>query len=159
MPPRRTSLQVDVSRDLYIVCAFMYQGMPHQQAQAFTGPITHKKPYADCGAAFHCSHGRLLSALVSSMARRLLATTSRIRNEEKKETKKIARGIFRSLAPLLGTAGSLSDCGLNPTLPESDCSRRWFFAPLFWLHMFRARPIHGVCLLSQPFQCPSFGCA
>ena len=36
MPPRRTSLQVDVSRDLYIVCAFMYQGMPHQQAQAFT---------------------------------------------------------------------------------------------------------------------------
>ena len=24
---------------------------------------SHKKPYADCGAAFHCSHGRLLSAL------------------------------------------------------------------------------------------------
>ena len=103
MPPRRTSLQVDVSRDLYIVCAFMYQGMPHQQAQAFTGPITHKKPYADCGAAFHCSHGRLLSALVSSMARRLLATTSRIRNknEEKKETKKNSPGYLSlSCAPL-----------------------------------------------------------
>ena len=101
MPPRRTSLQVDVSRDLYIVCAFMYQGMPHQQAQAFTGPITHKKPYADCGAAFHCSHGRLLSALVSSMARRLLATTSRIRNEEKKGTKKNSPGYLSlSCAPL-----------------------------------------------------------
>ena len=103
MPPRRTSLQVDVSRDLYIVCAFMYQGMPHQQAQAFTGPITHKKPYADCGAAFHCSHGRLLSALVSSMARRLLATTSRIRKdrEEKKETKKNSPGyLWLSCAPL-----------------------------------------------------------
>jgi len=60
---------------------------------------THKKPSADCGAAFHCSHGRLLSALVSSMARGLLATTSRIRNDKKKEQRKIARGIFRSLAP------------------------------------------------------------
>ena len=85
---------------------------------------SHKKPYADCGAAFHCSHGRLLSALVSSMARRLLATTSRIRKEEKKETKKIARGIFRSLAPLLGTAGSLSDCGIKPTIAELNFSRR-----------------------------------
>ena len=103
MPPRRTSLQVDVSRDLYIVCAFMYQGMPHQQAQAFTGPITHKKPYADCGAAFHCSHGRLLSALVSSMARRLLATTSRIRNEEKKETKKNSPGYLSLSCASLGT--------------------------------------------------------
>ena len=28
-------------------------------------------------------------------------------------------------------ADSLSDCGLIPTLPEFDCSRRWFFAPLF----------------------------
>ena len=103
MPPRRTSLQVDVSRDLYIVCAFMYQGMPHQQAQAFTGPITHKKPYADCGAAFHCSHGRLLSALVSSMARRLLATTSRIRNEEKKETKNNSPGYLSLSCASLGT--------------------------------------------------------
>ena len=103
MPPRRTSLQVDVSRDLYIVCAFMYQGMPHQQAQAFTGPITHKKPSADCGAAFHCSHGRLLSALVSSMARRLLATTSRIRNEEKKETKKNSPGYLSLSCASLGT--------------------------------------------------------
>ena len=105
MPPRRTSLQVDVSRDLYIVCAFMYQGMPHQQAQAFTGPITHKKPYADCGAAFHCSHGRLLSALVSSMARRLLATTSRIRNnnEEKNQTKKNSPGYLSLSCASLGT--------------------------------------------------------
>ena len=103
MPPRRTSLQVDVSRDLYIVCAFMYQGMPHQQAQAFTGPITHKKPYADCGAAFHCSHGRLLSALVSSMARRLLATTSRIRKEEKNQTKKNSPGYLSLSCASLGT--------------------------------------------------------
>ena len=105
MPPRRTSLQVDVSRDLYLVCAFMYQGMPHQQAQAFTGPITHKKPYADCGAAFHCSHGRLLSALVSSMARRLLATTSRIRNdkEEKNQTKKNSPGYLSLSCAPLGT--------------------------------------------------------
>ena len=43
--------------------------------------------------------------------------------KRKKKQRKTARGIFRSLAPLLGTAGSLSDCGLNPTLPESDCSR------------------------------------
>ena len=105
MPPRRTSLQVDVSRDLYIVCAFMYQGMPHQQAQAFTGPITHKKPSADCGAAFHCSHGRLLSALVSSMARRLLATTSRIRDdkEEKNQTKKNSPGYLSLSCASLGT--------------------------------------------------------
>ena len=99
MPPRRTSLQVDVSRDLYIVCAFMYQGMPHQQAQAFTGPITHKKPSADCGAAFHCSHGRLLSALVSSMARRLLATTSRIGIKEKKNNNSPGY-LWLSCAPL-----------------------------------------------------------
>ena len=39
-------------------------------------------------------HGRLLSALVSSMARRLLATTSRSRNdkEEKNQTKKNSPG-------------------------------------------------------------------
>ena len=49
MPPRRTSLQVDVSRDLYIVCAFMYQGMPHQQAQAFTVAHNPQKALADCG--------------------------------------------------------------------------------------------------------------
>ena len=47
-----------------------------------------------------------------------------IKNEEKKETKKIARGIFRSLAPLLGTAGSLSDCGIKPTIAELNFSRR-----------------------------------
>ena len=45
-------------------------------------------------------------------------------NEEKKETKKIARGIFRSLAPLLGTAGSISDCGIKPTIAELNFSRR-----------------------------------
>ena len=52
MPPRRTSLQVDVSRDLYIVCAFMYQGMPHQQAQALTVAHNPLKALADSGAAF-----------------------------------------------------------------------------------------------------------
>jgi hypothetical protein len=35
-------------------------------------------------------------------------TTSRIRNKEKKETKKIARGIFRSLAPLYCLSWELS---------------------------------------------------
>ena len=51
------------------------------------------------------------SCLLSSLPWRedFLATTSRIRNEEKKETKKIARGIFRSLAPLLG----LGNCRLS----------------------------------------------
>ena len=64
MPPRRTSLQVDVSRDLYIVCAFMYQGMPHQQAQAFT--VAHNPQKALCrlwGLSLCLNHGRLLSAL------------------------------------------------------------------------------------------------
>ena len=77
----------------------------------------------------------------------------RARNKKKEKGRKNGRGIFRSLVSLSHRRESLSDCGLNPTLPESDCSRRWFFAPLFWLHMLRARPILGVCLLSQPFQC------
>ena len=94
-------------------------------------------------------HGRLLSALVSSMARRLLATTSRIRNEEKKETKKIARGIFRSLAPLLGTAGSLSDCGIKPTIAELNFSRRYFLAPLFRLHSHASGPTNSWRLLLE----------
>ena len=62
-----------------------------------------QKALADRGAASLCFHGRLLSALVSSMARRLLATTSRIRNEneEKKETKKNSSGYLSlSCAPL-----------------------------------------------------------
>ena len=126
MPPRRTSLQVDVSRDLYIVCAFMYQGMPHQQAQAFTVAHNPLKALADSGAAFHCSHGRLLSAL--SLPRRkdfwrLHFELGKVRKRKIKQ-RKIARGIFRSLAPLLGTAGSLSDCGIKPTIAELNFSRR-----------------------------------
>ena len=89
-------------------------------------------------------------------------TTSRIRNKKKEKGRKMAEVSFALLCPSRTaehSRESLSDCGLNPTLPEFDCSRRWFIAPLFWLHMLRARPILGVCLLSQPFQCPSFGCA
>ena len=66
---------------------------------------------------------------------------------------------FALLCPSWALADFPSDCGINPTLPEFDCSRRWFFEPLFWLHMLRAQPILGDCFLSQPFQCPSFGCA
>ena len=44
--------------------------------------------------------------------------------KRKKKQRKIARGIFRSLAPLLGTAGSLSDCGIKPTIAELNFSRR-----------------------------------
>ena len=44
--------------------------------------------------------------------------------KRKKKKRKIARGIFRSLAPLLGTAGSLSDCGIKPTIAELNFSRR-----------------------------------
>ena len=104
MPPRRTSLQVDVSRDLYIVCAFMYQGMPHQQAQAFTGPITHKKPSANCGAAFLClNHGRLLSAL-SPPWRKTFGDYILDRNKkEKKETKKNSAGYLSLSCASLGT--------------------------------------------------------
>ena len=72
-----------------------------------------QKALAVCGAASLCLyHGRLLSAFVSlsSMWREdFLATTSRIRNDKKKEQRKIARGIFRSLAPLLG----LGNCRLS----------------------------------------------
>ena len=66
MPPRRTSLQVDVSRVLYAVYICQYvcrgvdrvciyvkvdQGMPHQQAQALTVAHNLQKALADCGAA------------------------------------------------------------------------------------------------------------
>ena len=66
MPPRRTSLQVDVSRVLYAVYICQYvcrvvdrvwihvqvdQGMPHQQAQAFTVAHNPQKALAVCGAA------------------------------------------------------------------------------------------------------------
>ena len=81
-----------------------------------------QKALADWGAASH--YLAPWETPASSMARIDLATTSRIRNEEKIEAKKIARGIFRSLAPLLGTAGSLSDCGIEPTIPELNFSRR-----------------------------------
>ena len=65
-----------------------------------------QKALADCGAAslFVLNHGRLPPL----PWREDSPTTSRIRNTEKKETKKIARDIFRSLAPLLGTAPALS---------------------------------------------------
>ena len=42
----------------------------------------------------------------------------------KRKQRKIARDILRSLAPLLGTAGSLSDCGIKPTIAELNFSRR-----------------------------------
>ena len=84
-----------------------------------------QKALADSGAAFLSVLTMGDSCLLSLLhGARFLATTSRIRNEEKKETKKIARGIFRSLAPLLGTAGSLSDCGIKPTIAELNFSRR-----------------------------------
>ena len=66
MPPRRTSLQVDVSRVLYAVYICQYvcrvvdrvwihvqvdQGTPHQQAQAFTVAHNPQKALAVCGAA------------------------------------------------------------------------------------------------------------
>ena len=57
--------------------------------------------------------------------------------------RKNGRGIFRSLVSLSHRRESLSDCGLSPTLPEFDCSRRWLFAPLFWLHMLLGERIHA----------------
>ena len=98
--------------------------MPHQQQKALALTVAHnpQKALADWGAASH--YLAPWETPASSMARIDLAITSRIRNEEKKETKKIARGIFRSLAPLLGTAGSLSDCGIKPTIAELNFSRR-----------------------------------
>ena len=63
--------------------------------------------------------------------------------KRKRREEKNGRGIFRSLVSL--------------SLPEFDCSRRWFIAPLFWLHMLWARPNLGVCFLSQPFQCWQLG--
>ena len=112
MPPRRTSLQVDVSRDLYIVGAFMYQGMPHQQAQAFTVAHNPQKALADCGAASLC-----FAPCVTPVFSRLFhgAKTfgdyifSGIIMKRKKKQRIIARGIFRSLAPLLG----LGNCRLS----------------------------------------------
>ena len=77
MPPRRTSLQVDVSRDLYLVSAFMYQGMPHQQAQAFTVAHNPLKALADCGAACLSDWTMGDSCLLSLLhGGRLLAITS-----------------------------------------------------------------------------------
>jgi hypothetical protein len=68
--------------------------------------------------------------------------------KRKKKQRKTARGIFRSLAPLLGNAGSLSDCGIKPTIAELNL---YSIAPLFRLHMLQARPALGVCFLSQPY--------
>ena len=76
MPPRRTSLQVDVSRVLYYVCRVVDrvciqvdQGMPHQQAQALTVAHNPLKALADSGAASLCCTPWETPA--SSMARRL----------------------------------------------------------------------------------------
>ena len=104
MPPRRTSLQVDVSRDLYLVCAFMYQGMPHQQAQAFTVAHNPQKALTDCGAA--CLSVPLEDSCLLSLLHggRLLAITSfRKYNEEKKETKKNSPGYLSLSCAPLGT--------------------------------------------------------
>ena len=104
MPPRRTSLQVDVSRDLYIVCAFMYQGMPHQQAQAFTVAHNPQKALADSGAASLClNHGRLLSAL-SPPWRKTFSDYILDRNKkEKKETNNNSPGYLSLSCASLGT--------------------------------------------------------
>ena len=81
--------------------------MPHQQQKALALTVAHnpQKALADWGAASH--YLAPWETPASSMARIDLATTSRIRNEEKKIT--IARGIFGSLAPLLG----LGNCRLS----------------------------------------------
>ena len=114
MPPRRTSLQVDVSRDLYIVCAFMYQGMPHQQAQAFTVAHNPQKALADCGAASLCFApwetpvcSRLFHG-AKTFGDYIFESCIGIKKRKKKQII-IARGIFGSLAPLLG----LGNCRLS----------------------------------------------
>ena len=100
----------------------MHQRLGTQPTAAISAAgIRHKKPKLIVGLPLSVlHHGRLLSALVSSMARRLLATTSRSRNkEEKKETKKNSPGYLSlSCAPLGKNAGSLSDCGIKPTIAE-----------------------------------------
>ena len=83
--------------------------MPHQQQKALALTVAHnpQKALADWGAASH--YLAPWETPASSMARIDLATTSRIKNEEKKGTKNIARGIFRSFAPFLG----LGNCRLS----------------------------------------------
>jgi hypothetical protein len=84
------------------------------------------KALADCGAASLCfapwetpACSRLFHG---AKTRRRLYLELGIKR--KKKQRKIARGIFRSLAPLLGTAGPLSDCGIKPTIEELNFSRR-----------------------------------
>merc|ERR1712185_576601 len=75
-----------------------------------------------CGAgcfSLFCTMGN--SRLVHGAKTRRLHLELGIKR--KKKQRKIARGIFRSLAPLLGTAGSLSDCGIKPTIAELNSSR------------------------------------
>ena len=83
----------------------VYSGLPGNTVGMATMVDMSEASKQKSGAAFHCSHGRLLSALVSSMARRLLATTSRIRKEkeEKKETKKNSPGYLSLSCAPLGT--------------------------------------------------------
>ena len=106
--------------------AYRYTTKPRTLLSALPLPRSAQKALADCGAAFE---GRL--SLFCTMGDSRLfhgAKTRRLHlelgNKEKKKQRKIARGIFRSLAPLLGTAGSLSDCGIKPTIAELNFSRR-----------------------------------
>ena len=96
---------MDVSRDLYIVCAFMYQGMPHQQAQAFTVAHNPQKALADCGAALSLclNHGRLLSALSPPWRKTFSDYISNRKKEEKKKTKKNSPGYLSLSCASLGT--------------------------------------------------------
>ena len=105
MPPRRTSLQVDVSRDLYIVCAFMYQGMPHQQAQAFTVAHNPQKALADWGAASNLFYTMGDTRLLSSLPWRKAFSDYIFNrnNQEKKGTNNNSPGYLWLSCASLGT--------------------------------------------------------
>ena len=86
--------------------------MPHQQAQAFTVAHNPQKALADWGAASNLFYTMGDTRLLSSLPWRKAFSDyifNRNNNEEKKEQRIIARGIFRSLAPLLG----LGNCRLS----------------------------------------------
>ena len=81
-----------------------------------------QKALADWGAASNLFYTMGDSRLVHGAKTRRLHLE--LGMKRKKKQRIIARGIFRSLAPLLGTAGSLSDCGIKPTIAELNFSRR-----------------------------------
>ena len=86
--------------------------MPHQQAQAFTVAHNPQKALADWGAASNLFYTMGDTRLLSSLPWRedfwrLHLELGMIRKRKIKQ-RKIARGIFRSLAPLLG----LGNCRL-----------------------------------------------